>query len=353
MPQHFKIDHIGFLTPGNSTEDRPLAGLEDTLKLFEFGESLGFDSAWIRHRHLERGVSSAPVFLAAATQRTTDIQLGSAVIQMGYENPFRLAEDLAMVDVLSGGRLNVGLSAGSPPHAKLLGRLFLDGDPSSVDYSHARAERLAESLRSDLLGDDKTVLSSALGDYRPRVQPVAVGLTERLWYGGGSLRSAEWAAKNGFNLLIGNVTTGEKTDDFFEAQLNQLQLYCRNWNIAHRPRIGFGRVIVPFDSADRQTRERYRAYAASRHARTLQPNGERRTLFARDIIGTSEEILDQLADDPILPLVDEFRMELPYDFPEGDYRQVMHDFVHAIAPVLGWRRTDTALREVTPERIAG
>ena len=353
MPRQLNIDHIGFLTPGNYAEDRPLAGLEDTLKLFEFGESLGFDSAWIRHRHLERGVSSAPVFLAAATQRTSVIQLGSAVIQMGYESPFRLAEDLAMVDVLSGGRLNVGLSAGPPPHARLLGHLFLDSDAAAVDYSHARAERLAESLRSDLLGDEDTVLSSALGDYRPRIQPVAPGLTQRLWYGGGSLRSAEWAARSGFNLLIGNVTTGENTDDFFEAQLNQLQLYRKHWSFARRPRIGLGRVIVPFDSADRQTRERYRAYAVSRHARTLQANGERRILFSPDVVGTSGEILDQLAADPLLPLVDEFRMELPYDFPEGDYRQVMHDFVYAIAPALGWRRSDAAARVATLGRIAG
>lgn len=342
MTRPFNIRHIGFLTPGNYPEDRPQVGLENTLKLFEFGEQLGFDSAWIRHRHLERGVSSAPVFLAAATQRTTDIELGSAVIQLGYENPFRLAEDLATVDVLSGGRLNVGVSAGPPPHAQLLGPLFRDGDGAGVDYSYGRAERLAESLRSNLLGDDDFTLSSALGAYRPRIQPVAAGLTQRLWYGGGSLRSADWAARNGFNLLIGNVTTAENTDRFLQAQLAQLQLYRKSWSIARRPRIGLGRVIVPFDSADRRTRERYRAYAAGRHARTLQPNGERRTLFAPDIIGTSQEIVEQLAKDPLLPLVDEFRMELPYDFPEEDYRQVMHDFVSHVAPLLGWRQADEA-----------
>ncbi len=334
----FTIRRIGFLTPGNYPEDLPLQGLENTLKLFEHGEALGFDSAWIRHRHLERGVSSAPVFLAAATQRTSKIELGSAVIQLGYENPFRLAEDLATVDVLSGGRLNVGVSAGPPPHAALLGELFSDG--GAPDYSHRRAERLLQALRSEPLGDESTRLSSAIGEYRPRIQPVAPGLTNRLWYGGGSLRSAEWAARTGFNYLIGNVTTAEQTDDFLEAQLSQLQLFRKHWATARRPRVGLGRVIVPFDSADRVTRERYRAYAAGRHARTLQPNGERRTMFLPDIIGTSAEILDQLSRDPLVPLVDEFRMELPYDFPEEDYRQVMHDFVHEVAPALGWRQNN-------------
>jgi len=333
----FHIRHVGFLTPGNYSEDRPAVGLENTLRLFEYGEEIGFDSAWIRHRHLERGVSSAPVFLAAATQRTSKIELGSAVIQLGYENPFRLAEDLATVDVLSGGRLNIGVSAGPPQHAALLGRLFDDGGSSTADYSHTRAERLAEALSGAMLGHEATRLSSAIGDYRPRIQPVAAGLTDRLWYGAGSLRSAEWAAQRGFNLLIGNVTTGERTDNFLEAQLSQLTLFKSAWRKQRPPRIGLGRVIVPFDSADGQTRERYRAYAAGRHARTLQPNGERRTLFLPDIIGTSQQILDQLAGDPLLPLVDEFRMELPYDFPEEDYRQVMHDFVHEVAPKLGCR----------------
>ncbi|WP_164066368.1 LLM class flavin-dependent oxidoreductase, partial [Serratia marcescens] len=89
--------------------------------LLEFGEKLGFDSGWVRQRHLEHGISSAGVFLAAATQRTSRIQLGTAVIQIGYESPYRLAEDLSTVDVLSRGRLNIGLSAGTPAHAELLG----------------------------------------------------------------------------------------------------------------------------------------------------------------------------------------------------------------------------------------
>jgi alkanesulfonate monooxygenase SsuD/methylene tetrahydromethanopterin reductase-like flavin-dependent oxidoreductase (luciferase family) len=102
------------------------------------GESLGYDSAWVRQRHLECAVSSASVFLAAASQRTSRIELGSAVIQMGYENPFRLAEDLATVDVPSRGRLNVGLSAGAPNHGEVLGeRLF--GNVSQVQHQAAKA----------------------------------------------------------------------------------------------------------------------------------------------------------------------------------------------------------------------
>ena len=109
-----RISRIAFLTPGNYAESAPWSGLEHTLQLFERGEQLGFDGAWVRQRHLEPAVSSAPTLLAAATQRTQRIELGCAVIQLGYENPFRLAEDLATVDVLSGGRLEPGFSVGPP-----------------------------------------------------------------------------------------------------------------------------------------------------------------------------------------------------------------------------------------------
>ncbi|MFF3736615.1 LLM class flavin-dependent oxidoreductase [Streptomyces sp. NPDC002566] len=108
------ITSSAFLTPGNFADDDPCTGLEETLQLFEYGERLGYDGAWIRQRHLEHGVGSAAVFLAAAGQRTERVELGTAVIPIGYESPFRLAEDLALADVLSRGRLQVGFSTGMP-----------------------------------------------------------------------------------------------------------------------------------------------------------------------------------------------------------------------------------------------
>lgn len=331
------ITQIDFLTPGNYPDTDPASGLETGLRLFEFGESLGFDGAWVRQRHLERGVSSAATFLAAASQRTKRIALGTAVIQMGYENPFRLAEDLASVDVLSGGRLNPGLSAGAPPYGALLGDRLFDGDPAEIDFSYARILRLRDNLRSDLIGGEDAIIASPAGPQRARLHPVAPGLTERLWYGGGSLRSAEWAGRNGFNLLIGNLNQGEGTDDFFTAQQTHLDLYRRHWNAARAPHVALGRVIVPTDSADADSRARYAAYAESRHARTLGPQGERRTLFARDLVGPSETILEALRRDPILPQVTRLRLELPYDFTEAQYRQILTDVATRIAPELGWR----------------
>ena len=349
-----RIDHVAFLSPGNYPDDptaadnAPYTGFEQTLALFAAGEALGFDSAWVRQRHLERAVSSSATFLAAASQRTSRIGLGVAVIQMGYENPFRLAEDLATVDVLSRGRLNVGLSAGAPAHGILLGDRLFDSNPELVDFSYARVERLRRNLAGDWLGDEDAFVESAAGRVRPRVTPYASGLTERLWYGGGSLRSVEWAGRNGFNLLIGNITTGDGTDDYRDAQLRQLDLYRSQWSKgdeaqkAHKsraPRVALGRVIVPTDGADAATRQRYRDFAAGRHARTLAPQGDRRTLFVPDLVGSSDEIVSRLLDDPVLAQVGELRLELPYALPFENYQQIIEDFITRIAPELGWRPT--------------
>ncbi|MGW3446735.1 LLM class flavin-dependent oxidoreductase [Streptomyces sp. NPDC001076] len=328
------IASLAFLTPGNFADDDPYPGLDETLQLFEYGERLGYDGAWIRQRHLEHGVGSAAVFLAAAGQRTERIELGTAVIPIGYESPFRLAEDLALADVLSRGRLQIGFSTGMP-HADLLGDLVYDGDWRGFDLSYGRIARLVENLRGDYLGGPDTVIHSPGNVQRPRLQPHNPGLARRIWYGGGSLRSVRWAGEQGLGLLSGNIVTGEGTDDFTTAQLNLLSEYRRALPPDRTPRVAVGRVIVPLDSADAATRARYRAYAASRHERTLAPQGPRRILFAPDVVGTAEQILEALTTDPVLAEVSELRLELPYEFHREEYEQILHDVRHLVAPELG------------------
>lgn len=331
-----RITSLAFLTPGNFADDDPYTGLEETLQLFEYGERLGFDGAWIRQRHLEHGVGSAAVFLAAAGQRTGRIELGTAVIPIGYESPFRLAEDLALADVLSHGRLQVGFSTGMP-HAELLGDLVYDGDWRSFDLSYGRVARVVDNLRGGYLGGPDTVIQSPGNTQRPRLQPHNPGLVDRIWYGGGSLRSARWAGEHGLNLLSGNIVGGEGTDDFTTAQLNLLAEYRRALPDGRPARVALGRVIVPFDGADAAGRARYREYAATRHARTLAPQGPRRILFAPDVVGTAEQILEQLAADPVVAAVSELRLELPYEFRREEYEQILDDVRRLIAPELGWR----------------
>ena len=115
MPERGKaLGKLGFLTIGRFDEADPRPGHEQTLSMIERAEALGFDSVWLRCRHLQPGISSPVAIMAAASQRTSRIDLGTAVIPLGLENPLRLAEDLATVDILSGGRINPGVSVGTP-----------------------------------------------------------------------------------------------------------------------------------------------------------------------------------------------------------------------------------------------
>src|SRR5215218_8742271 len=141
-PPSVPLQKLGFLTIGSFEERDPAAGHRTTLEVIELGERLGFDSAWVRHRHLQYGISSPVAVLAAASQRTRRIELGTAVIPLGWENPLRLAEDLATVDVLSGGRLNPGISVG-PPMRYADVRQFLYPDTADAeDFSYERVLRL-------------------------------------------------------------------------------------------------------------------------------------------------------------------------------------------------------------------
>lgn len=167
-----------------------------------------------------------------------------------------------------------------------------------------------------------------------------------------ALRSAQWAGANGLHLLIGNLNRGEQTDDFFTAQRQHLDVFRAHWRGSEPPRVALGRVIVPTDSADAAARRRYRAFAESRHARTLSPQGERRTLYTPDLVGDSAQIVEALRRDPILALVRELRLELPYDLAAEDYAQILQDTRDRIAPALGWVAADRPRPEASPTPAA-
>ncbi len=144
---------LGFLTIGLFDPADPRAGHESTLEIIQLGEQLGFDSAWVRHRHLQYGISSPVAVLAAASQRTTRIELGTAVIPLGWENPLRLAEDLATVDLLSGGRLNPGMSVGPPMHWDQVEHALYPDTAQAEDFSYERVNRLLRFVRGEVVTD--------------------------------------------------------------------------------------------------------------------------------------------------------------------------------------------------------
>src|SRR4051812_21937253 len=194
------LEKLGFLTIGLFDGDDPGPGHESTLQVIELGERLGFDSAWLRHRHVQYGISSPGAGLAAATQRTSRIALGTAVTPLAWENPLRLAEDLATVDVLSQGRLNPGVSVGPPMHWDDV-RAALYPDTADVeDFSYERVSR----LRRLIAGEPASSFRGKEGvveEWSDRVQPHSPGLASRLWYGGGALEAGAGGGGDGGKFL--------------------------------------------------------------------------------------------------------------------------------------------------------
>ncbi|MBI0295935.1 LLM class flavin-dependent oxidoreductase [Streptomyces sp. PRKS01-29] len=326
---------LGFLTIGLFDAADPRRGHESTLEIIELGERLGFDSAWVRHRHLQYGISSPVAVLAAASQRTSRIELGTAVIPMGWENPLRLAEDLATVDILSGGRLNPGVSAGPPHHYDQVKGALHPGTAEAEDFSHERVRRLLDCVR----GEPVTDFSGAEGFevFSDRVQPHAPGLGRRMWYGGGSLRSAQWAGEHGMNLLTSSVVKAEESEDFDGIQLSHIRTFRAHHPDGDRARVSQGLVVIPTDTASPEQRAKYEQYAARRLPRTAAPQGPARMMFAPDLVGTSEEIAERLTSHAAFREVEEVAFALPFTFDHEDYVQILTDIATGLAPALGWQ----------------
>jgi len=329
------LEKLGFLTIGLFDGDDPAPGHESTLQVIELGERLGFDSAWLRHRHLQYGISSPVAVLAAATQRTSRISLGTAVTPLAWENPLRLAEDLATVDVLSGGRLNPGVSVGPPMHWDDVRRALYPDTAEVEDFSYERVSR----LRRLIAGEPASSFAGREGvveEWSSRVQPHSPGLADRLWYGGASTRSAVWAGEQGMNFLTSSVLKADTDEDFATQQAAQVQAF-RTANPTGR--VSQGLVVIPTDSASAEQRARYAAYVEARMPRTTAPQGPARMMFAADLIGTSEQIAEQLYAHAGFREVTEVVFALPFSFEHSDYVQILTDMAEKLGPALGWAPT--------------
>ena len=334
-PTSEPLRKLGFLTIGLFDGADPRPGHESTLDVIELGEQLGFDSAWVRHRHLQYGISSPVAVLAAASQRTRRIELGTAVIPLGWENPLRLAEDLATVDILSGGRLNPGVSVGPPMHYDQVKQAVYPDTADIEDFGYDRVRRLLDFVR----GVPATDFSGVEGFevFSDRVQPHAQGLGDRMWYGGASLRSAQWAGEHGMNFLTSSVVKAEESEDFAEIQLSHIRAFRAHHPDGDRARVSQGLVVIPTDTASPEQRAKYEEFARKRTPRTTAAQGPARLLFAPDLVGTSAEITERLYSHAAFREVNEVAFALPFTFDHDDYVQILTDIATKLGPALGWQ----------------
>ncbi|SJM49967.1 LLM class flavin-dependent oxidoreductase [Gulosibacter sp. 10] len=331
------LRRLGFIHLVPTSRERPAAGLEDAIELFRFAEELGLDSGWIRTRHLQYGLSAPAVLFGALSQRTSRIGLGNAVIPVGHENPFRLAEDLATADLLSGGRLQPGLSVHGPGYPDdAVNDAVFDAGWREEDYSYARIERLRSFLRGDRVRELPEYQGFGGDVDSERVEPHSPGLADRLWYGGGSLRSARWAGEHGYLWLVSNISSAEHGVEQFDlAQRAQIDAYRAAHPAGDAARTAVARVIVPTDGASDARAARYREYVEARTPRTKRVHG-RNTIIAQDVLGSLDEIVERIAADAAFRAADDYLFELPFEFELDDWKHILEQLATRIGPTLGW-----------------
>lgn len=340
MPQHTKerpLHRIGFIHVVPFIHETAAKAFADTIELFSYGESLGFDSGWLRTRHVQYSLPSPTVLFAAIAQHTRRIDIGSAVITVENENPFRLAEDLAVADILSGGRLQPGFSVHPPRYDKAINDIVFDTGWPLQDYTYERIERIRSLLRGEEIRGETGPYIGLGGDIDAKtLQPFSPGLANRLWYGGGTLKSAEWAGKAGLGLLVSNISSAENgITEFAEAQRRQIEIFHTSQPEGQHASAAQAHVIVPTHGAGTDQLRRYEDYVESRTPRTRSVHGEK-TIIAPDVFGSTDEIVETLTSDKAFQVADDFLVELPFELGLDDWKHILFEVATSIGPALGW-----------------
>jgi len=336
---------LGFLSfvPNPYGAGGEARALTDGIRLFEHAEQLGFDVGWIRVRHFEQFPSSPLTLLSAIAQRTSRIRLGTGVIPLRYEDPIRLAEDASTVDLLSGGRLELGVSSGIGQFAAILDPVFGESERGFSAESQHRLARLRDALAGAPVGSSGAGFMSIPAGIDLTVTPRAPGLADRVWYGPGTLASAVRTGEQGLDIHVSTLNAEETGEGFAAGQAAQLRAYKAAFaatDAASRraPRIAAGRVVLPsLTAADEGP---YSEYIRG-HNERMQPDGRARDprmrmRFDRIHHGDPARIIDSLLGDEALREVTELTVTLPAPGGIDAHLRTLDLVAGHVAPALGW-----------------
>src|ERR1700710_2340285 len=251
------MKRIGFLSFGHwsatpQSQTRTAAdALVQSIELAEAAEELGADGAYFRVHHFARQLASPFPLLAAVGARTSRIEIGTAVIDMRYENPLHMVEDAGSADLIAGGRLQLGISRGSPEQVidgyRYFGHVPSEGtDHADMAREHARV--FLELLEGAGFAEPNPRPMFANPPGLLRVEPHSPGLRERIWWGAGTRATAEWTAQQGMNLMSSTLLTEDTGVPFHQLQAEQIERFRTAWSAAghpRTPRVSVSRRIFP------------------------------------------------------------------------------------------------------------
>ncbi|HVS84476.1 MAG TPA: LLM class flavin-dependent oxidoreductase [Gaiellaceae bacterium] len=306
-----------------------------TIELAVAAEELGIDGAFVRVHHFARQLSAPFPLLAAIGARTSRIEIGTAVIDMRYENPLYMAEDAAVADLIAGGRLQLGISRGSPEPAYRGAVAFGYPSPDDVpDSEHAR--RKTELFRAAIAGAG-VVPADAGGRPSPQalaIQPQSPGLPERIWWGSGSRETAVWAGEQGMNLMSSTLLLEDTQVPFDQLQLEQIELFREAWAKAgheREPRVSVSRSVLPIVSdLDR------RLFGRDGEGDQVGYLDGAIARFGRQYTGEPDRIAAELAQDAAVAAADTVLLTVPNQLGVEYNARMLETIAREIAPSLGW-----------------
>jgi alkanesulfonate monooxygenase SsuD/methylene tetrahydromethanopterin reductase-like flavin-dependent oxidoreductase (luciferase family) len=336
---------LGFLTFVADGGSGGAAGaLQDGLSLVRHAEDLGYDSAWVRVRHHEPFLSSPMTFFAAASQVTRRIHLGTGVIPMRYEDPLRLAEDAATVDLLSGGRLELGLSNGIPPLAAALDPIHGASERGFAGEAQHRIEVLRRAVSGAPVGRAAAPYMGIPAGGDLVSTPHAPGLADRLWYGAGSEKTAARTGAQGFDLQVSTLNTEETGEAFDVVQARQIRSYRKAFADAghsgrRASRVSAGRIVLPFLD-DRDARDHDAFIEGYRSGMTaeglpLEPSPFP-VRYSPVLSGDPDGIVERLLADEVTEETDGLVIVLPAEGSLEVHQRVLNAVAEHVAPHLGW-----------------
>lgn len=332
---------IGFLSFGHWTPS-PQSGtrtaadtLLQSIDLAVAAEELGADGAYFRVHHFARQLSSPFPLLAAIGAKTKRIEIGTGVIDMRYENPLYMAEDAGAADLISGGRLQLGISRGSPEQVidgwRYFGYVPQEGETES-DMARRHTEVLLDVLRGEGFAKPNPNPPGLL-----RLEPHSEGLRDRIWWGAGSNATAVWAAKLGMNLQSSTLKDDETGEPFHIQQAKQIRAYRQAWAEAghtRQPRVSVSRSIFALmDERDRM----YFGSSRNESDSVGYLDEKTRAIFGRSYAAEPDKLIEQLKKDEAIAEADTLLLTVPNQLGVEYNAHVIESILKHVAPEMGWR----------------
>ena len=337
---------LGFLSFGHWSETPPSQTrsasdfFHQSIDLAVAAEKLGLDGAYFRVHHFARQAASPFPLLAAIGAVTSTIEIGTGVIDMRYENPMYMAEDAGAADLISDGRLQLGISRGSPEQViegwRYFGFVPAEGE-TDADMARQHTEVFLKVIEGEGFAppNPRPMFPNPPGLLR--LEPYSAGLRERIWWGSSSTATSVWAAKLGMNLQSSTLKNDETGEPLHIQQRKQIEAFREAWAEAEherQPRISVSRSIFAL------TTDLDRAYFGRDRNSTDQIgmiDENTRAVFGRSYADEPDVLVKQLAQDEAIEAADTLLLTIPSQLGVEYNAHLLEDILIHVAPELGWR----------------